>query len=206
MTYLTRLVVPALLLTVVGGCQPLPPAAITERAIVSRTEWGAAPPVLPMVIHEPQYITIHHMAVDQRPERPLFEKLLALQTFSQKEAELGDGRVKRPWADVPYHFYIAADGAVAEARHVIYAGDTNTAYDPSGHVQIVLEGNFEHEQVTAAQWESLQWLTLALVRQWKVPAEAIMGHRDHTPTACPGGALFSRLPELRRAAAITDRD
>jgi hypothetical protein len=184
---------------VATGCQPLPPAEAVEFGIVHRAEWGAAAPVLPMERHVPRHITIHHTATDQQPDRPLADKLLALQRFSQTEAELADGRVKRAWADVPYHFYIAPDGTIAEARHVAYAGDTNTPYDPRGHLLIVLEGNFEHEQVTPAQWASLVWLTRATARQWGIPADEITGHRDHTPTLCPGEGLYRRLPELRTA-------
>jgi hypothetical protein len=157
--------------------------------------------VLPMVRHEPRHITIHHTATDQNPTRPLAEKLQALQRFSQSEAELGDGRLKRPWADIPYHFFIAVDGTVAEARHVAYEGDTNTAYSPHGHVLVVLEGNFEHEHVSPGQWSSLQWLTRALARQWGIQPDDITGHRDHTETACPGEVLYHRLPELRSAVA-----
>jgi hypothetical protein len=185
----------------VVGCGTVRPEPPETHRVMLRAEWGAADPVLPMVPHTIRQITVHHTATDQQPDRPLADKLHALQRFSQEEASLGDGRTKRAWADVPYHFYIAPDGTIAEARHVLFAGDTNTAYDPSGHALVVLEGNFEHEPVPPAQWASLVWLTRQLARQWDVPAAAVSGHRDHTATLCPGEGLYRLLPDLRRAVS-----
>ena len=140
-----------------GGCAPRPapgaplpgppPAApnLPEVADLPRAGWGAAAPAAPMRRHAPDHVTIHHTATLQRPGVPLEEKLRALQRFSQAESPLADGRTKPPWPDVPYHFYVDPYGRVAEARDTAYAGDSNTAYDPAGHLLIVLEGNFEEE-------------------------------------------------------------
>jgi N-acetyl-anhydromuramyl-L-alanine amidase AmpD len=83
----------------------------------------------------------------------------------------------------------------------MFAGDTNTAYDPSGHLLIVLEGNFEIEPVTPEQWASLQRLTVAAARRWGIGPDRIAGHRDYTPTLCPGEGLHRLLPQLKRRVA-----
>ncbi len=164
---------------------------------VSRAEWGAKAPTLPMEAHEPSRITIHHTATRMDAALSLEEKLQHLQAFSQRRDSLAGGAVKPPWADVPYHFYIAGDGRVAEGRDIRFAGDSNTPYDPSGHVLVVVEGNFEVETLTAAQEKALLGLTKGLVARYNIPADSVKGHRDFAATQCPGEALYNFLPELR---------
>jgi hypothetical protein len=166
--------------------------------LLTRAEWGGAPAAGAMREHRIHFITIHHTAGRRNTERSLPEKMRALQQFSQCACPLGDGRVKEPWADTPYHFYVDHLGAVAEGRDARYAGDTNTAYDPAGHLLIVLEGNFEEEEPTAAQMETLRRLVNHFRSVYDVPAERIGGHKDHAPTLCPGEHLYRLIPELRR--------
>lgn len=190
------------LLLILSGCTsgyaPGPGAGVP---VLTRAEWGAAAPVLPMERHVPRRITIHHTATPQAPGRTTVDKLRALQRFSQERSPLADGRIKEPWADVPYHFYIAADGTIAEARELRFVGDSNTEYDLAGHIQIVVEGNFEEEQPSAAQYRSVGELTHALARRWRIAPGHVYGHRDHAQTACPGEALYNWLPELRKHLA-----
>lgn len=174
------------------------PAGLT---ILSRADWSANPPVAVMKSHQPGRITIHHTATLQKPGRSLKDKLQALQKFSQHEGQLGDGRPKPAWPDVPYHFYIDCQGKVAEGRDVNFVGDTNTAYDPSGHVLVVLEGNFEEEPVTDAQWTALTSLVNWLAARYHVRPADVQGHKDFARTACPGKNLQVRLPKLRAALA-----
>ena len=168
--------------------------------VVTRQEWGAAAPVLPMKKHVPTRITIHHTATQQL-QKPLKEQLKALQRFSQERSPLADGRMKEPWADIPYHFYIAADGTIGEGREVQYAGDSNTPYDPTGHLLIVLEGNFQTEEVTPTQFQSLVQLTKAVARQYHISPDQISGHKDNATTACPGENLYVLLPKLQQLVA-----
>ena len=130
-----------------GATQPITPN------ILSRVAWGANAPVGEMKTHKISRFTIHHTATLQKPERSLAEKMLALQKFSQNPGTLGNGKAKPAWPDVPYHFYIDCHGGIAEGREWQFVGDTNTAYDPTGHLLVVLEGNFEEEQPTELQME-----------------------------------------------------
>lgn len=192
---------PLLLAVLLAGCVPAryghaPPGT----DFISRSAWGAAPPVLAMQPHTLHSITIHHTATPQRAERPLAEKLRALQRFSQTESPLASGRTKPPWPDIPYHYYIDPAGRIAEARSLRYAGDSNTAYDPAGHLLIVLEGNFEEEMPTPAQLDALARLTRWHVRRWRIPAERIGVHKDYADTLCPGRNLEYYIPWLRAYA------
>lgn len=190
-----------------AGCasQRAAPPVPSPLHYLSRAEWGARPPMAPMRTHRPSRLTIHHTGVTQSPQRSTADKLRALQQFSQREDSLADGRRKPAWPDVPYHFYVAVDGTVAEGREWRYVGDSNTPYDPTGHLLVVVEGNFETEQLTAEQRQSLDILVPALAKRFGIAADAIGGHRDYAATRCPGTALYEELPRLRALVADSAR-
>lgn len=169
-----------------------------ELSIITREDWGAAEPVIKMKRHKPKFITIHHTAIMQALDRPITDKLHSLQQFSMRNDSLADGTLKKAWADIPYHFYIAADGTIAEARKIRYMGDSNTSYDLRGHILIVLEGNFEKEDVAPAQYEKLEKLVLNIAEKWNISSGKITGHKDQAGTSCPGTALYEMLPQLRK--------
>lgn len=173
-----------------------------QPVIVSRAEWGAKPPLagIEAFRHEPRFITIHHTAVKMAPKTTLEKKLKGLQAFSQKPAKVGK-KTREAWPDIPYHYYIDASGRIGEGREVVYAGDTNTGYDTRGHIQIVVEGEFNVEQPRPAQLESLKALVLWLAARYRVPAGEVRGHGDIAQTECPGKALIPVVPELAKAVA-----
>jgi hypothetical protein len=172
-------------------------AAAARPNIISRAGWGAKDPVKEMKEHTPHRLTIHHTASPQK-KVPIEKKMQNLQHFSQNAGRLESGRDKPAWPDVPYHYFIAVDGKIAEGREIKYVGDTNTDYDPSGHVLIVLEGNFETTAPAPEQLESLYELALWLADQRQLPASEIKGHNDYASTACPGTNLKKLLPALRQ--------
>lgn len=178
---------------------------LEDMEIMSREEWNAELPLEGLKWHIPKYITIHHTGTKQNPNRTAAEKLQALQKFSYTEGVLGDGITpKKPWPDVPYHYYIAVDGTVAEGRPIEYEGDSNTDYDLTGHALVVVEGNFEKEKINNIQYAKLEQIVIALAKKYKVPAEEITGHRDQAETTCPGVDLYKRLPQLRDKVATLE--
>jgi hypothetical protein len=188
---------------VLAGCHGRSPAPLVpaELHLVERAAWGARPPVLPMRPHTPVRVTIHHTATPQDRTRTVAAKLRALQLFSQRDDSLAGGRRKPAWPDVPYHFYVAADGSVGEGRDWRYVGDSNTAYDPTGHLLIVVEGNFERDTLSSAQRRTLEILVPALARRFRIPPERLATHRDFAETRCPGEHLYAELPRLRALVA-----
>jgi N-acetylmuramoyl-L-alanine amidase len=166
--------------------------------VISRSDWGAVPALPGLQAHTPQDIIIHHTAVPQKPQTTFAAKLRNLQAFSQREEALADGRMKPAWADLPYHYYIDWSGAVAEGRDVRFKGDTNTRYETAGHIQVVLEGNFDVERPADAQIASLRELVARLQQDWGLPPNAISAHKDHAQTNCPGTNLVPFVQSLRR--------
>ena len=186
-----------LVLSLVGACaRPVQPS-VAAPDILERAAWGARAPVLPMKPHTPERITIHHTGVRSNAQRTLEQKLRGLQLFSQREDSLAGGARKPAWPDIPYHYYIDIAGQIAEARDVRFVGDTNTSYDPTGHILVVVEGNFQEEHPTPAQLESLRRTVQWLAAEWRIPAAAIRSHKDYAQTECPGVNLYDKLDALR---------
>lgn len=171
--------------------------------ILLRQEWKAKDAIGKMQPNIPQHITIHHTASPQKEGITIEKKMQNLQNFSQSESRLASGRNKPAWPDVPYHYYIAVDGQIAEGRDIKHVGDTNTDYDPGGHILIVLEGNFEQEQPSSKQLESLFELVALLSTNFEIPPSEIKAHNDYASTACPGVSLKNALPALRQRVADT---
>jgi peptidoglycan hydrolase-like protein with peptidoglycan-binding domain len=60
------------------------------------------------------------------------------------------------------------------------------------------EGTFTTYQMKAQQWESLVDLCASICSSCKISPDNIKGHRDFTPTQCPGDWLYRQLPRLRQ--------
>jgi hypothetical protein len=181
---------------------PFPAAAAHLRPpVLARADWRAKPAIAGLMkTQKITHITVHHGAEPSITKKPLATKLLGLQSFSQNPAKVGK-KDKPAWGDIPYHFYINGRGEIGEAREVGYAGDTNTDYNPSGHLLIALEGNFQTIEPTPAQLAALtSLLTWASVR-WNVTPDKIKGHNDYAHTECPGKNLSDDLAGLRTAVA-----
>ena len=188
-------------LAVIGACAALSQQALAQPRdgappLLARTAWGAKPAGSGMKPHKPNSIIVHHTGVRQDTRRDLATKLRGLQGFSQRPRKMAGGQTLPPWPDLPYHFYIGSDGTIGEGRDVNYAGDTNTRYDTTGHVQVVLEGNFEVEQPTTAQLAALKQVLAWQARVWRVPLSRVSVHKDNAQTACPGKNLAAVLPRV----------
>jgi hypothetical protein len=198
---------PSFLFVVAASCHRAPSAPPIPDAVrfVSRAAWKANRPVLPMTRHVPTRLTIHHTATNQNPRRTIEQKLQALQAFSQRDDSLASGKKKPAWADVPYHYYVAVDGSVAEGREWHAVGDTNTEYNPAGHLLVVVEGNFERDTLTSPQRRTLDLLVPALAGHFRIDATMLATHRDFAKTTCPGRNLYAEIPRLRERVTANTR-
>ena len=152
-------------------------------AIMTREEWGAKPVKGPGKFQFPERITIHHAGVTYKTDKPWVTHVRGLQRYSQED---------KPWIDIPYHYCVAQDGTIYEARSHYLAGDTNTEYDPTGHFLIDVLGNFEEEPVVEKQVEATARLAAWAAKKFGVPAERIKTHKDYSKqTVCPGRNLYA---------------
>ncbi|MDP2369003.1 peptidoglycan recognition family protein [Rhodoferax sp.] len=161
-----------------------PDAAIAPRIVAVQT-WGgsaSAPPHVPQTIRR---ITLHHQGEIWTDSTDVTRYLQRLQQWS---------RLTKRWADIPYHYVIAPDGQIYAARDEARPGDTNTEYDPRDHALIMLLGNFEQGQPSAAQLQATVELSAWLIRRHGLGPDAIAAHRDFSAqTLCPGKNLYAHL-------------
>jgi hypothetical protein len=169
--------------------------------IIPRQKWGAKPPLPGMTPQTVQGIVLHHTGVQTNPKLSIEAKMRGLQDFSQRPGQVSPRKTKPAWPDVPYHFYIDFAGLIAEGRDIHFAGDTNTGYDTTGYVQVVLEGDFEKEAPSAAQLRAVQNLLVWLLLKWNLSDQPITVHKDHAATDCPGKNFEAVLPDLLKKVA-----
>ena len=174
--------------------------AMAAPDILTRAQWGAKAPSLKMIPQKPLHITIHHSGVGVS-KGDLKRKMRNLQSFSQRRERLASGKMKKAWADIPYHYLIAASGQIVQGRDINFSGDTNTNYNPVNHIQIVLDGNFMKIMPTKAQLKNLDELLAMLAARWKIPASKIDGHKHYAQTLCPGTHLMKQIPAIRQRVA-----
>ena len=171
----------ASLLLALAGCASTPPSP----EIISVEAWGGSTVAANAPPQQITHITLHHQGEIWQQGADVQAYLRRLQQWS---------RLTKRWADIPYHYVIAQDGRIHAARPLTQAGDTNTEYDPRGHALVMLVGNFEEQQPTAAQLHAAVALTAWLAREHKLGLDAIASHKDHSAqSVCPGKNLYADL-------------
>ncbi|MCU7495806.1 MAG: N-acetylmuramoyl-L-alanine amidase [Ignavibacteria bacterium] len=170
----------------IAGCASSAKSAGEDVTILPRSSWKALDPK-PFKPQVPQRITIHHEGEFFSPDSNSAEKIKKTQVW-------GMGK-DRNWADIPYHFMIDAHGVIFEGRNVFTAGETNTTYDPTGHLLVTLLGNFEEQKVTKEQLNSLVNLLAYCCNKYQISPETIKGHKDYAETLCPGKDLYKYLQD-----------
>jgi len=173
-----------------------PRLASAGVAVVSRSQWGARPAGPGLQPQTIAAIMIHHTGTRANPRKRVAAKMKALQDFSMTASRLATGKLKPAWPDVPYHFYVDVHGDIAEGRYVHKKGDTNTAYDPDGFVQIAVEGSFDVETPTAAEIASLRALVHDLQGAFELAAGMVRFHNQLAQTICPGRHLIEAIGDL----------
>jgi len=84
---------------------------------------------------------------------------------------------------------IDLDGTIYEGRDARFAGDTNTTYDPRGHLLISVMGNYSLQEPTDAQLEAISGLMAFGMEKYGLPMDAIGTHSQYADTTCPGTNL-----------------
>ncbi|WP_053333622.1 N-acetylmuramoyl-L-alanine amidase [Gemmatimonas phototrophica] len=138
--------------------------------------------------HTITHVTLHHTG-DARPLQPTedpAQRLRNLQAWGARE---------RNWWDVPYHFLLDLEGDVYEGRDWHFMGETNTAYNPSGHFLISMIGNYDQQEPSSAQLAAIADLMAWAIRENGLTVDAIGGHYHYASTGCPGKYLRPYLED-----------
>jgi hypothetical protein len=168
-----------------AGITPMPvPEREFTLEVVSREDWGAEEPRGTFTAHAIERLTVHHSG----PPASASSGPAVFRGWQDYHFSLG-------WPDLAYHYIVGRDGVVYEARPADAVGDTATDYDPTGHLLVVVEGDYEVEVPSAAQLEALARLLAWAASTYGVSADTIGGHRDHAATTCPGDNLYTYLAD-----------
>lgn len=152
--------------------------------ILPKSEWKGVE-AKPFKQHVPIKITVHHeggkvlMETDDAKQR-----LKNIQTWGMGP--------DRKWTDVPYHILIAPDGTVLQGRNPLTVGETNTEYDPTGHLLICFLGNYSQQKLTKKLLNVLVNLLADQCVKYSISPTEISTHRDHSSqTTCPGDDIYA---------------
>ncbi|MCC8191127.1 MAG: N-acetylmuramoyl-L-alanine amidase [Planctomycetes bacterium] len=186
--------------------QPEPPPARVATPLVggklsanSRNSWGAtaAIPAKMKAMNGVTRVTIHHegSAKPNNDASPAQVSATLRLIQSQHRKRLGAG-------DIGYHFIIDRTGTIWQGRDWAYQG-AHTSGANANNIGVMLLGNFEIQQPTPQQLQSLQLLTASLIRKYGLnPAKDIYGHSDFCNTQCPGKHLKPHVTGMRRSLKV----
>lgn len=160
---------------------------VTKRdtvAIVPKSAWKAQE-ARPYKQHKLVKITVHHEGGKVLTESDdAKQRLKNIQSWGMGP--------DRKWTDVPYHLLIAPDGTVYEGRNPLTVGETNTEYDPTGHLLICFLGNYNEQKLNEKLLKVLVNLLADSCTKYGISPTEISAHRDHSKqTSCPGEDIYS---------------
>lgn len=176
---------------VVAAPPPAPPLGGLQ--VIPRSSWAKANPVQSRLnpMKGVSRITIHHEG---------WTSVWFSDTASTAARIESDRRTHvsdRGWGDIGYHYIIDRAGRVWEGRSAAYQG-AHVKDNNEHNLGIMLLGNFDYQEPTGAQQESLRRTVSALMGKYKVPAARVMSHQEIQPTRCPGKLLQPRFAAMRR--------
>lgn len=140
-------------------------------------------------------VTFHHSAGPRAPTKAAAQRLH--QAFQRDHIAQG-------WGDIGYHFGIDDLGRVYKLRDVQWKG-AHTGGHNTGNVGIMLHGNYDHDELTEAQNDTLRWLFRGgfqiLTGEPERGIALVRGHQEWpgptNQTACPGKNLMAHIRFLR---------
>lgn len=180
-----------------------PPAPTTSTAptispasnvVLCRDAWGAEPPLPGGTPHYPSRMTIHHTAVVLGDNANAPARLRQHQSYHQDA---------QGWIDIAYHLSVDRHGNIYQLRDPRLVGDTATSYNPAGHFLVVLEGNFDDEEVSEDQLNGAALAFAWAANEFGIPPSTLAGHRDASPdTSCPGARLYEEVTSGRLRSRV----
>ncbi|XP_014363095.2 peptidoglycan-recognition protein LB isoform X1 [Papilio machaon] len=187
-----------LALVVSGQCFPKPYDENVSYAYdfpyMSRSDWGARPPVNTVSLSLPvRYVIIHHSYIPG-PCSTTNQCINAMRSM-QNSHQLHQG-----WDDIGYNFAVGGDGVVYEGRGWYNVGAHAIGYNFDS-IGIVLIGDFVSRLPPEIQLNAAKRLIEKGVELGHISRDYyLLGHRQVTATECPGNALFREITTWDRFA------
>ncbi len=157
---------------------PIQPVSTDTGWYHPRSEWaGARIDVSNIEPMQPIYrLTVHHSG---DAEDAIGDAEKHLRDFERAHQAKG-------WACIGYHFVVARNGEVYEARPIKYQGAHSTGDNNIGNIGVCLLGNFDNRPIPAVQRQALESVVDRLRKQYGIKRTNVFGHRDFKTTDCPG--------------------
>lgn len=128
----------------------------------------------------PEYIIVHHTGgTDANPLADTSHHTFEI--VDQYHKSLG-------WECIGYHYFIEKDGKTTQGRADNYHGAHCKGYNEKS-IGICLAGNFDNTLPTQEQTEKLRELLQRLTKQYKIPREKVVPHREFANKTCYGRRL-----------------
>ncbi|NP_001243949.1 peptidoglycan recognition protein precursor [Bombyx mori] len=155
---------------------------------VSREEWGARPPTMtsPLKVSPVPIVVIHHSYIP---------KICLVRADCERDLRNMQRvhQVTNGWEDIGYSFAVGGEGTVFEGRGWSSIGAHAFGVNTRS-IGILLIGDFITNQPPQAQLQSVKDLIEAGVRLGHIRSDyKLIGHRQVTPTECPGQRLFDEI-------------
>ncbi|MDA3963853.1 MAG: N-acetylmuramoyl-L-alanine amidase [Planctomycetota bacterium] len=103
----------------------------------------------------------------------------------------------RKWSAIGYHYLVGRDGRIYEGRPAWIQG-AHTSKANSNNLGISCIGDFHHHLPTEAQMGALIAFLGNRRTHYGVGRTRVYGHRDLSPSICPGDTLYGWLKGYKR--------
>ena len=183
-----------------GVTRPAARTTASRKGIsaVSRSYWHAAAPQASRMTRMGGYdrITVHH----EGNATPNYDSNATAVACSLRRIQNAHCKTMHA-GDIGYHFIIDRQGTIWQGRELRYQG-AHVKSNNSNNIGIMCLGNFEIQQPTQAQVNTLARLCQALMQGYHIPRNKLYGHRELRSTACPGRNLFPLVVNIRNRVTI----
>lgn len=142
---------------------------------------GVAHAAPPLGSPDVRYIVIHDTDISKH--------------YKSKQLEIVNGSHRRRWglespftgSFVCYHYFIGTTGELVRTRDESERMGCTRNADVNDHaIHVVMAGAFDTEKPGRRQLDTLRTIVDELRERYHVPASGIIGHREASPTTCPG--------------------
>jgi hypothetical protein len=166
--------------------------------IYDRDRWHARAPRPMSRQGAPSEAFIHHS------DEPNAERLVTLAKQSEHMRAIQNFHMgpERGWSDIGYHYVVFQPygklnrARIFEGRKVGFVPAAQLGHN-TGTLAICVVGNLEHDTLKQATRDAIEQLLKIFPS-----VHTLGGHRDVTPTSCPGKHGYAAVPELAHAAGI----
>jgi hypothetical protein len=173
--------------------QPVPTTMGPIPDIIPRSQWtsmGVSRPREINPMNGVRRMTIHHDGMPPKNVRSMGEVRARIEQI--RSAHVGD----RGWADIGYHYIIDPAGRIWEGRQIQYQG-AHVKDQNENNLGILVMGNFEIQQPTSAQVQSLDRFVSLQMQRYRMGLSNVRTHQERAPTECPGRNLQGYLNRSR---------